>query len=277
MLWMLGCGICFVAVIGIVRYMGESLPAVQASFLRYLIGLMFFLPYLSRLSYASFNRSILSGYFIRAIFHSLGVVCWFYSMSKLPVAEVTAIGYLTPVLTALGAVLFFKERISYWRISAIVLAFVGVLLILRPGFQDLLLGHVAQLFATVFFAGSYLLVKKLTYTENTMTIVAMLTVVVTIVLAPVAALVWIPPTINDMVLLFFTAVFATVGHFFMTRAFTLAPMVVLQPITFFQLVWATLVGIFVFGESVNLSVLLGGVVILVSVTLISYRESLIKK
>ena len=274
---MISCGLCFVAVIGIVRYMGESLPAVQASFLRYLIGLILFLPYLVKCSSSLFNRRNLSGYSVRAIFHSLGVVCWFYSMSKLPVAEVTAIGYVTPVLVALGAVIFFKERISYWRISAIVLAFAGVLLILRPGFQDLLLGHVAQLFATIFFAGSYLMVKKLTHTESAMTIVAMLTVLVTIVLAPLAALVWVPPTSKDIILLFFAAVFATFGHFFMTRAFALAPMVVLQPITFFQLVWATLLGIFVFGENINLFVLSGGAIILFSVTLISYRESLAKK
>ena len=63
----------------------------------------------------------------------------------------------------------------------------------------------------------------------------------------------------------------------MTRAFALAPMVVLQPITFFQLVWATLLGIFVFGENINLFVLSGGAIILFSVTLISYRESLVKK
>ena len=274
---MLGSGFCFVAVIGIVRRLEGSLPAAESSFIRYLIGLGFFIPYLFKLSARNFKSRNLSKYITRAVFHALAVVFWFYSMSKLPIAEVTAIGYMTPVFVTLGAVFFFKEKISYWRIGAIFVAFLGVLLILRPGFEVLSLGQVSQVFATLFFAGSYLMVKDLTKTESSTAIVGMMTLLVTIALAPMAAYVWVEPSFDELTSLFFVALFATVGHYFMTKALSVAPVVVVQPITFLQLIWATLLGMFVFNEGPDLFVLLGGTIIMVSVTFISYRETLKKK
>ena len=274
MLFMLGSGLCFVAVIGLVRNLEGELPAAQASFLRYLIGLIFFIPYFFRFSRFEIRQSNLKRYIVRSLFHALGVVFWFYAMSKLPVAEVTAIGYLTPVFVTIGAVIFFKEKISFWRIGAIVLAFLGVLIILRPGFQNFVFGHAAQIGATIFFAGSYLMVKELTRTESATNIVAIMTLFVTVALAPFAVLVWVPPSFLEIIALALVAFFATLGHFFMTKALELAPLVVVQPVTFLQLLWATLLGIVVFGEAVDVFVLTGGCLIIVSITLISYRESI---
>ena len=274
MLFMFGCGLCFVAVIGLVRNLDGALPAAQASFIRYFIGIIFFVPYFLRFSITQLGKNNFWRYFVRSIFHSLGVVLWFYAMSKLPVAEVTAIGYMTPVFVTLGAVIFFKEKISFWRIGAIILAFLGVLLILRPGFQNLVFGHLAQISATMFFAASYLMVKELTRTESAIAIVAMMTLFVAIALAPIALMVWVAPSLTEIVALAFVAIFATLGHFFMTKSVALAPLAVVQPVTFFQLVWATLLGILVFGEAVDLFVIIGGGLIIVSITVISYRESI---
>ena len=216
-------------------------------------------------------------YLVRSIFHALGVVLWFYAMSKLPVAEVTAIGYVTPVFVTVGALIFFKEKISFWRVGAIMLAFLGILLILRPGFQSLVFGHAAQLSATMFFAGSYLMVKNLTRTEGTIAIVAMMTLFVTVALLPLAAIVWVKPSINQIIALTFVACFATLGHLFMTSAVALAPLVVVQPVTFLQLVWATLLGVLFFNERVDFFVFTGGGLIIVSITIIAYRESFLSK
>ena len=277
MLWMLGSGFCFLAVIAIVRRLEGSLPAAESSFIRYIIGLVFFIPYVFKLSVNNFKSEIFFKYVTRAIFHALAVVFWFYAMSKLPIAEVTAIGYMTPVFVTLGAVIFFRETISYWRISAICIAFSGVILILRPGFEVWSIGQVSQVLATIFFAGSYLIVKDLTRTESSTAIVGMMTLLVTIALAPMAAYVWVTPSLNELISLFFVALFATAGHFFMTKALSIAPVVVVQPVTFLQLVWATLLGIFVFDEALDLFVLFGGTIILVSVTFISYRETVKKR
>ena len=277
MLFMFGSGLCFVAVIGIVKNMDGVLPAPQASFIRYLIGLIFFIPFFLNFSKFRLGKNNFKRYLVRSIFHALGVVLWFYAMSKLPVAEVTAIGYVTPVFVTVGALIFFKEKISFWRVGAIVLAFLGILLILRPGFQSLVFGHAAQISATMFFAGSYLMVKNLTRTEGTIAIVAMMTLFVTVALLPLAAIVWVKPSINQIIALTFVACFATLGHLFMTSAVALAPLVVVQPVTFLQLVWATLLGVLFFNERVDFFVFTGGGLIIVSITIIAYRESFLSK
>ena len=131
-LYMLGSGFCFVAVIGLVSNLKGSLPAAQASFIRYAIGLVFFIPFFFRRSAINLDKSNFWRYFTRSIFHSLGVIFWFYAMSKLPVAEVTAIGYMTPIFVTVGAVIFFKEKVSFWRISVILLAFFSVVDVIAP-------------------------------------------------------------------------------------------------------------------------------------------------
>ena len=121
------------------------------------------------------------------------------------------------------------------------------------------------------------MVKDLTRTESATAIVAMMTLFVTIALAPMAAVVWVKPSINEIGVLTFVALFATVGHFFMTKALALAPLVAVQPVEFLKLVWATLLGILVFDERIDPFVIIGGSLIIVSVTLISYRESILRK
>jgi drug/metabolite transporter (DMT)-like permease len=115
-------------------------------------------------------------------------------------------------------------------------------------------GHLAQLTAAVFFAASYLIAKRLSQTAGAGAIVAMMSVCVMLLLLPVALWVWVPVSAWQLASLALVAGFATLGHYFMTRAFLVAPMTVTQPVTFLQLVWATLLGALVFGEGVDVFV-----------------------
>ena len=76
-------------------------------------------------------------FFSRGLAHGLGVILWFYSMARLPIAEVTAIGYTTPIFVSIGAALFLGEVLAFRRIFAILIAFIGMLIILRPGLEVL--------------------------------------------------------------------------------------------------------------------------------------------
>ena len=134
-----------------------------------------------------------------------------------------------------------------------------------------------MLLAAVVFAGSYLLAKVLADEARPVMIVTMLSIFVTIGLAPFAFAVWITPTPQELLILAGVAFFATAGHFTMTLAFAAAPVTVTQPVTFLQLVWATILGVVVFAEPVDLWVVLGGAVILGSVTFITWREAMLKR
>lgn len=266
----------FVAVTGIVRYLGSDLPAGQSAFIRYAFGVVIMAPALLALWRRPPARELMGAFVIRGIAHTFGVALWFYAMARIPIAEVTAIGYLTPIVVTVGAAIFLGERLRIRRIAGVLAGIIGVLIILRPGFLDITAGHWAQLGAAPLFAASYLMTKQLTGRADSQTIVAMLTLFCTIFLLPIALLDWRTPTGSEFGLLFACAIVATFGHYAMTRALAAAPISVTQPITFLQLVWASILGIVAFGEALDPFVILGGVVIVAAATWISRREMQLK-
>jgi drug/metabolite transporter (DMT)-like permease len=272
-LWMLAAGISFVGVNGIVRYLGTELPAAQSAFLRFGFGMVILLPALLAVLRGGFAPGILRIYVARGAVHTVAVVLWFYAMARIPLAEVTAIGYLNPVLVTLGAALFFGERLTAARVLAFCVALAGAVIILRPGLREVTGGHLAQLGAAVFFAGSYLYGKALSGRASAAAVVAMLSLSVTLGLLPFALWVWVPVSAAQLGWLALVAVFATSGHYCMTQAFQAAPMAVIQPVTFLQLLWATLLGTLVFGESLDVYVLIGGAVIIAAISFVTLREA----
>ena len=274
---MLLTGVLFVAVTGIVRHLGSDMPAVQAAFIRYAFGTLLIVPVLIRLlrkdSFHAPSIGQYKLYALRGLAHGGAVMLWFYAMARIPIAEVTAIGYTSPIFTTIGAALFLGEVFHARRIAAIVIAFIGAMIILRPGFQSIELGSLAQLLAAPFFAASFLWAKKLTGTRSSEEIVVMLSIACTIVLLPGALWQWQTPTAVELFWLLLTALFATAGHYTLTRAFACAPLTVTQPVSFLQLVWASLLGYFVFAESLDPWVIVGGGIIVASVTYIFHREA----
>jgi len=264
--------ILFVGVTATVRYLEGDVPAPQAAFLRYAIGTLMLAPSLISLSKIKPDRPLLNKFILRGFVHSIGVTLWFYAMSVMPVAEVTAIGFLTYIFVSLGASIFLKEKLHKHRLSAILISFVGALIILRPGFKVIESGQLGMLIATMVFTASYLIAKIVSKERSSSEIVAMLSIFTTIFLIPSAIYSWEPLSLEAFLILSFTALIATLGHITMTKAIKAAPMVVTQPILFLQLVWASMVGLFIFDEKFDLFVILGGTIIMLCVCYVSYRE-----
>ena len=276
-LWMATTGLCFVAVTGIVKHVGQDMPAAQAAFLRFVLGLVFLLPVLPALVNFRPGRAGMTMFGARAALHVVGVVLWFYAMTQISIAEVTAMNYLAPVYVTVGAALFLGEKLAARRILAVAAGLLGALIILRPGFREISPGHLAMLGTALAFGASYLITKRLSERYDAGMVVAMLSVMVTVGLAPLAWAVWVPPTAVQIGWLFLVAAFATAGHYAMTRAFAAAPVTVTQPVTFLQLVWATLLGLLVFSEPIDGWVILGGALILGAVSFITWREHVLKR
>ena len=265
-------GACMVAVMVNLRYLDESLPSVQVAFIRYLFGLAIIFPFaVQELKLRNLKIPIIK-HGIRGTLHGFGVVLWFYSVSQITLSQVTAISYLTPIFTTIGAIIVFKERLTKQRFLAILTAIIGAILILRPGLEVISAGKWAQLFSTLLLAASYLITKNLTKTEGTFLIVFMLNLFATLTLLPFALLIWISPSVIDLGLLLTIAILASFGHYFVTKAVALAPLSVTQPVIFLQLIWSTLIGLLIFGEPIDLLIIIGGGFIVLAITQISYSE-----
>lgn len=275
--WMALTGLLFVGVTAVVKAYAQDLPAAEAAFLRYVLGLVFLVPMLPALRTARLTPRQLRLFGLRGAAHTIGVILWFYAMTRITVAEVTALNYMVPIYMSLGAALFFGERIALRRILAIAGAFAGAMIILRPGLREVTEGHVAMIFTAISFATGYLITKRLADEVNAVAIVAMLSITVTVGLAPFGIAVWVWPSLTEIAAMFVVACFATAGHYTMTRALAAAPVTVTQPVSFLQLVWATLLGWAVFAEAIDPWVVTGGLVILTSVTLLTIREAMLKR
>ncbi|WP_261193449.1 DMT family transporter [Pseudoruegeria sp. SHC-113] len=275
--WMIVTGLNFVAVTAIVKHVGAGLPAAQSAFLRYLLGLVFLLPMIRPMLRTPMDRPLLLLFTARGAVHTVGVILWFYAMTRIPIAEVTAMNYLSPVYVTLGAALFLGETLAFRRILAVLAALLGALIILRPGLREVNAGHLAMIGTALAFAGSYLIAKRVSGQVSPAVVVGMLSITVTLGLAPFAVAVWVTPSPAELGWLFLVACFATAGHYTMTLAFQAAPLTVTQPVTFLQLIWATSLGAFVFGEPVDGWVVLGGSIILGAVSFITWREAVLKR
>ena len=275
--WMVFTGLMFVAVTAVVKHIGSDVPAAQAAFLRYVLGLVFLLPMIKPILSAHLTRRQKKLFWVRGATHTLAVILWFFAMARIPIAEVTAMNYLSPVYVSVGAALFLGEKLPPRRLAAVIMALIGAMIILRPGMKEVEIGHIAMLGTAVFFAAGYLIAKQLSGEVSAPVVVGMLSITVTVGLAPFAAAVWVTPTLEQIGWLFLVACFATAGHYSMTLAFAAAPLTVTQPVTFLQLVWAVLLGAVVFGEAADGWVIFGGAVIMASVTFITWREAIARR
>ena len=275
--WMAVTGLLFIGVTAGVKMMGTRIPAAEAAFLRYVLGLLFLLPFLARILKIRMARSTLMLFGVRGVAHTIGVSLWFYGMARIPIADVTAMNYLSPIYVTLGAALFLGEPLARRRVLAVLAALVGALIILRPGFRETGLGHLAMLGTAIVFGVSYLLAKVLTDRTSPGVVVTMLSLTVAIGLAPLAAMNWVTPTGHDLAILMGVATLATTGHYTMTLAFRAAPLAVTQPVTFLQLVWAVLLGAVFFDEPIDIWVVVGGTLIVAAISFISFREAQLKR
>ena len=210
--WMVLTGLLFVGVTGVVRHLGTDMSAPQAAFIRYGFGFILMIPVFVRLDTVRLPRRIVGLHLTRGLLHGVGVTLWFFAMARIPIAEVTALGFTAPIFTTIGAALFLGEKLHLRRIGAVLVGFGGTLIILRPGFESVSIGALAQVAAAPVFAGSFLIAKKLTDTQSSTSIVAFLSIIVTLVLLPPALLVWRTPTLTELGMLFLVASLATAGH-----------------------------------------------------------------
>ena len=271
---MILAGLLFVAVTVMVRILGSDLSASQAAFIRYIFGIVLLIPVLKQVQWKRAFGIQFKSYFIRGIAHGVAVTFWFYAMTRISIAEVTAIGYTTPIFTAIGAVIIFGERLRIRRIFAIIIGFIGTLIILRPGFGTIDPGSIAQLMAAILFSASFLFTKHLTNSESSTDIVVMLSIFCALALLPGAIYTWQAPTIKELGWLMMIAVFATAGHYALTRSVAHAPLTVIQPFSFLQLIWAIAFGYFLFDETPDMWVISGAIIIVASISYLTHRETI---
>ena len=273
MAWMVLGGMLFSVLNTIARQLTLSIDPLQSQFLRYLFGLLVMLPLLWRDGWRAYRPVHLAGQFWRGGVHTLGLVLWFVALPKIPLADMTAIGFTGPIFIMLGAAWFLGEPMRRDRWMAALIGFAGVLVVVLPNLSGQ--GgwyHLVMLASSPVFAASFLITKALTRYEKPGVIVLWQALTVTVLSLPLALPVWQPPTPWQWLGFACTGLLGTLAHYCLTRAFHAADISATQSLRFLDLVWASLLGWLVFGDWPSGWTWAGAGVILLSTVWIARRE-----
>ncbi len=260
----------------IARQLQGDLHAFEVAFFRNLFGLLAMAPFFYRHGFAMLKTSKLSLHALRAALQVAGMLMFFTALGITPLAKVSAMSFTAPLFATVGAVLFLGERIRGRRITALLAGFAGAMIILRPGVEALDLGAILVLVSSAGWAVALLIIKQLSRTESSLTLTAYMGLFLTPISLVAAVFYWEWPAPVDYLWFALMGICGTLGHLGMAQAFHEADASAVLPLDFTRLLWASLLGYFIFAEIPTAYTWIGGTVIFASATYIAVREARLK-
>lgn len=267
-------GLTLTTLNAVMRVATLQMDVYQAQFLRYLLGFVVMWPLIWREGIASYRPNGLGGQVWRGIVHTLGLTLWFTALPHIPLADLTALGFTTPIFIMLGAVVFLKERSVWQRWVAAGIGFLGVIVVVAPNLAGTSgVYNLIMLASAPLFAASFLITKALTRRDSPQVIVVWQAITVSVFSLPLAIPGWEWPSAWLWFLLLLCGLLGSLGHLAMTRAFALADISAAQPLKFLDLIWAACFGFLVFAEVPSHTTFAGALIIFAATTWITRSEA----
>lgn len=256
-----------------VRLAADQIHSFEVAFFRNVLAVLMFLPLLSRRGFSIMRSGQPKLHLARAGLGAMAMMSFFTALTLIPLAEATALGFASPFFATLGAVLFLGERIKLHRTGALIVGFMGVMVVLRPGYVEISLGTMLMLLSAALIGTTAVLVKKLSRTDAPEAIAIWMVVLQTPITFVAALFVWEWPTAETFGYLICLAFAGTIGHLCWTRAMSIAEVSQLQPFEFAKLPFVAMIGFFAFSEVPTKWIWIGGAIIFIANGYITHRES----
>ncbi len=258
---MVGTLVSFTLMAISVREVGDSIHTFEIQFFRSVSALIILAPFAFSVGWASLKTEQPKLEVARNLIHYAAQLGWITGVVMLPLSEVFALEFTTPVWAALVAAIFLREKLNRGRIVAVVFGFIGILVILQPGGATINPGTFAVLGAAVGFAFTLTATKALTRTDAPLTILLYMALIQLPIGAVMAVNVWTMPTVPQLFWLFAVGATGLSAHYCTARALVLADATVVVPMDFMRLPLIVFVGFALYGETARWMVLLGAVII----------------
>lgn len=272
-LWMLASCFMFSTMGLFVKLLGEHLPSHQAAFFRALFGMAAVMPFVLRMGRAGFATKRLPLHLSRGATGAAAMLCGFYSMAHLPLADSVALSFTKPLWLIPLAVLFLSEKVRVRRWVATGAGFVGVVVMMRPGHGAIDPAVYVALVGAVFVALVTIQVKKLLSTEHPATLIFYSTLIASVVTAVPAIAVWQAPEPRELLLLLIAGLCGTIGQSLGIRALQAGDSTAVAPIDYVRLIISGFYGYWFFGDVPDEWTALGAAVIVASTLYIAHREA----
>jgi drug/metabolite transporter (DMT)-like permease len=274
---------CFAVMGACARWLGEVFPVGQVVFFRSFIA---FVPVLVFYAWrgeiwTAMNTARPFGHVLRGLTGVISMFFLFAALARLPIADVTAITFSTPLIIVALAGLLLGERVRGYRWTAVILGLIGVLVILAPHLSisefaamsdTATLGAVFAILNAVFAAGAYIQIRRLTSTETTSSIVLYFSLISSVCGLATLPFGWVWPDTQQLVVLLTMGFFGGIGQLFMTESYRYAQASLTAPFDYTSIIWAVILGYVAFGEVPGPSVWIGGAIVIVAGLFVIWRE-----
>ena len=269
--------ILFVAMHTVVRSMSGQLHPFEIAFFRAFLGLFVLLPFVFKDNFSILKTKNIKLHSLRGILNAGAMLCFFYGLSITPLAQVTALGFSAPLFATVLAVIFLGEVVRVRRWTAIIIGFLGTMIILRPGMVDLGIGPLLIVISAAIWSVALMVIKVMTRTDSSVTISFYASIFLSPLVFFAAFPFWELPSWEQLGWMFLLAALGTFAQTLMNQSLKLADTSVVMPVDFSKMIWATLLGFVFFDEVPDFYTWVGAILIFGSTTYIAIRESRLKK
>ena len=269
-------GLFFVLMHSAVKYLSKEVHIFEIAFFRCALVIFVLAPIIFQQGKKIFKTKQPKVQFLRITTNSVAMLCFFYGISTTPLAQLTTLGFTVPIFATILAVIFMKEKIRLRRTTALIVGFIGTIIVMRPDIS-IELGALLIIFSSFLWSICLIFIKKLTQTDSAVTIslyfgIGMIPA--TFALAfPVLEMI----DLRQFIILIFIAVTGTLAQTIMNSALEKGELALLLPFDFLRLIWSVLIGYALFSEEPTITLWLGGFLIIGSTSYIAWREATLKK
>ena len=275
LLSLLGTGTAAIMVSGI-KLLSQDLNPFIIAFYRCLFGVIIMLPFMIYNYPEAWKTHNIKLQFVRSAINVYSMISWFTAIGTLQLEKAAAIGFTTPLFTTILAIIFLGEVIRIQRITALIVGFIGILVVIRPGYIPFESGALWLLSAAITFSIVIIIVKKLTEKDSSLTTAFYQMAFMVPPTFFIALFFWESININQYLLFIFVAIAGFITQFSFAQCLKMAETTFIMPIQFTKLIWLSLIGYFFFMEVPDIWTWIGASIIFSSILFIAYREAINK-
>ena len=258
--------------IGIIRYLTEYYHVFFIVMVRNFFALIFFFPQIINDYQKLLKTSKPKLHLIRAIIGIVSMSMWFQALSILPLSEVVALSFVIPIISTVLAIIFLKEKVNKLTWLVCVIAFIGVMVILRPGFHHLSNAYFYVLGSVILWSFADLLIKVMTKTEKPGTIAAYMSLIMLIISIPLSFPYLQPLNLTTLFLFIILGICSNLTHISISISYGKTNLSKVQPFCFSRLIFVTIIAYFFFDEVIDFWTIVGSLIILFATILIMPRR-----
>lgn len=275
-LWMLGSVVFFSATAVLIKVAGQSLHTFEIVFFRCLFGMLVVIPLLVKSGMGALRVKKPGLHLIRMTCAVIGMSSGFYAMAHLELATAISLSFTRPLFMVVLAAIFLHELVRWRRGLATVIGFVGVLIMVQPGAMEFEPAIYSGLLAALAVGGALVTVKLIVPYDEPVTIMLTFSIGTVLISAIPAAFVWQPPTGSELMILMALGIVASLGQYFLIRAFAIGEATLMSPIDYLQIILGTAAGFVLFSERPSVWTFIGAAVIVSSTLYIVFRSARIQ-